>query len=147
WMPPVAPGDSAGDLVFEYVFFQYDEIVWRVAYYGFARPRFGDDQISTDRAFRGFALDVIRAAPDQYAVVVLHSFTRSVIYTVAGRHVTLLALFLFLGTLAVAGLARAQAGWPRTAPDPGAARREAGWLELVAVPALVLWLVQVFIMV
>jgi hypothetical protein len=142
WMPPVPEGGSAWDLALDHVYYQYDEMVWQICYYGYMGPATDYNQVEIDRRFRHFALGVIRAAPDLYAAVVLQGLTRGVIYATVGRHSSRAALYLFVGGLLIAGLARAASGWLPLRADPAAARQDARWLVLVAAPALLLWLVE-----
>src|SRR5207237_7845773 len=96
WRPPLQPGDPAWQLDYERASYQYDAMVWRVAYYQFGVKAYDGDHLRIDRAFLDFSLDVIRLLPQVYAVVVAHSFTRAVIYASAGRVAMRVPLGLFV---------------------------------------------------
>jgi hypothetical protein len=140
---PIPQGGSAGDLWFYICYNQYDDIQWQCAW-KYADEKYGKDQIRIDRALLEFSVDVIGAAPEVYAVVVGHSFSRSLL-NILNRDATRVPLIGFCVLLAIAGIKRWRGKLPPE--DPAEVQRGTKLLTLIGVPAIVLFLSQVCLIV
>jgi hypothetical protein len=134
--PPIPRGGSVWDMDFDLCYWQYDEVQWECAYA--AAKGLYSDQVQRDQALVDFSVDVVRAAPQAYAMVLAHSISRFVVHIVQ-RDATVMPLLGFTMLLAAAGVRRLRVG-----RSPPLTKTEARWdrdlLTLITVPAVLLFL-------
>src|SRR5262249_9819953 len=145
WRPPLPARGSPADLNYDNLYAQWEEITWAAAYQ-YGRATYGDDQVQIDRALLDGSLDILAQVPGVWLAVVAHGLARSILYATAVRMASVLPLCLFAVALPMAMLVRLAVGRPRPLAD-SAARRGGELLQLIGVPAVVLFVGETLLLV